>query len=249
MSAIKNAIASMNQSESKAAEIKEILNLLHIYGVKKAEDFENTIDKDLRTVGTLDNKTVPVSEIIASHQEIRVTTKDPSDSDMTNTIGSVLKEVLTGTKEGIIDGLTDLINIDLKVIMSAEEGEEREGHTYYIATEGLGIVRLDLRYWCRQVTAESITKYAVKSIVCTAVKSSVNVSKIDLNTFLTTYSVQLSRCQIPDDQLKEEIENARKIYELLAGKSDIKATPLSFQIQDCGVTNLVTRKVERIWPA
>lgn len=248
MSVIKDAIASVDQSESKAAEIKELLNVLYNYGTEKAKVFEDTIDADLRTAGTPENKTVPVSAKIASHQEIRVTTKDTPDTDITDTIGTVLKEVLTGTKDGIIDGLTDLIDTGLKVVLGAGEGEEREDHTYYIATEGLAIVRLDLRYWCRQVTAESITKYAEKSIVCTAVKSSVDVNKIDLNTFLATYSVQLSKCQIPDDQLKEEIKNAKDIYELLADKSDVKATPLPFQIQDCGVTNLVTRKVEGVWP-
>lgn len=249
MSVIKDAIASVDQADSKAAEIKELLNVLYNYGTEKATNFENTIDTDLRTAGTLENNTVPVSAKIASHQEIRVTTKDTPDTDITDTIGSVLKEVLTGTKDGIIDGLTDLIDTGLKVVLGAGEGEEREDHTYYIATEGLGIVRLDLRYWCRQVTAESITKYAEKSIVCMAVKSSVDISKIDLNTFLTTYSVQLSKCQIPDDQLKEEIQNARDIYELLAGKSDVKATSLPFKIQDCGKQNLVTRKVEGVWPA
>lgn len=249
MSVIKNVIASVDQKDQKAAEIKETLNLLNNYATEKAKVFEDTIDTSLRTAGTEENKTMPVTVKLASHQEIRVITKDTPDDDITKNIGAVLKEVLSGGKDQVIDGLTGLINTAIEAILDTEEGDERQENSYYIATDGLAIVRLDLMYWCRHITASSITTYAEKSLVCTAVKSSVDLSKIDLNAFLVTYNAQLSKCNIPDAQLIEEIENVKRIYTLFTSNSDVQATPLPFQIQDCGLIKSVTNKVEGVWPA
>ncbi len=99
--------------------------------------------------------------------------------------------------------------------MGAVAGEETELHEYYIATEGLSIVRIDLIYWCRNIVSAGIMKHGEKSIVCTAVKSSVDLTKIDFNSFLSSYSAQLARCEFSDKQLKEEIINAQEIYTLL----------------------------------
>ena len=249
MSVIKDVIASVDQKEQKAAEIKETLNLLNNYATEKAKIFEDTIDTSLRTAGTVENKTVPVTVKLASHQEIRVITKDTPDEDITSNIRDVLKDVLSGSKDEVIDGLKGLIDTALRAILGTGEGDERQDSTYYIATDGLAIVRLDLMYWCRHVTASSITTYAEKSLVCTAVKSSVDVAKIDLNAFLATYNAQLSKCQIPAEQVKEEIKNAKDIYELLTGGPNVQATPLPFQIQECGLIKSVTNKVEGVWPA
>lgn len=251
MGVIKDVIKKADQTPGVTAEIKETLNLLYELSKQKADLFEEKIAKDLRNAGTTENPTIPITVKLGSHQEIRVTTTDTPDEDITKGISEALKSVLTGSKDGIIDGLTSLINTGLKVILGAVEGEEREEHTYYIATEGLAIVRLDLIYWSRHITAASITKYAEKSVVCTAVKSSVDVTKIDFNAFLASYQAQLIRCKFNDSQLEEELKNARRIYNLLTEASNVKADidVKPYSIVDFGVLSSEKNEVSGIWPA
>ena len=251
MGVIKDIIKKADQTPGMTAEIKETLNLLYELSKQKADLFEEKIAKDLRNAGTTENPTVPITVKLGSHQEISVTTTNTPDGDITKGISEALKSVLTGSKDGIIDGLTSLINTGLKVVLGAGEGEEREEHTYYVATDGLAIVRLDLMYWSRHITAKSITEYAEKSIVCTAVKSSVDVTKIDFNAFLASYQAQLIRCKFSESQLEEELKNAKRIYKLLTDGADIKAdiNVKPYSIADFGVLSSEKNKVSGIWPA
>lgn len=221
MGQLKEIIALADQTGKMTAEIKEALNLLYELSKQKADFFEEKIAKELRTAGTDENPTVPIAKMLRSHQEIRVVTENTSNEDIKNGINTALKSVLTGSKDGIIDGLTSLIDDGLKVILGAGEGEEMEQHAYYITTDGLAIVRLDFIYWCRHITAKSITKYAKKSIVCTAVKSSVDLTRLDFNSFLFIYQEQLNRCNFSNEELMNEIMNARKIYDQLTNNTNI----------------------------
>ncbi len=251
MGVIKDVIKKADQTPGVTAEIKETLNLLYELSKQKADLYEETIAKSLRNAGTTENPTVPITVKLGSHQEIRVITTNTPDEDITKGIGDALKNVLTGSKDDIIDGLTSLVNTGLKTVLGAGDGEEREEYTYYIATEGLAIVRLDLMYWSRHITAQSITKYAEKSLVCTAVKSSVDVTKIDFNAFLASYQAQLLKCKFNESQLEDEIINARKIYELLTKGPNAPAkmvvSPVSFG--NFGVISSVKNKVNGVWPA
>lgn len=251
MGVIKDVIKKADQTPGITAEVKETLNLLYELSKQKADLFEEKIAKDLRNAGTTENPTVPITVKLESHQEIRVTNSTTPDGDITEGISEALKKVLTGSKDNIIDGLAALINTGLKVVMGAGEGEEREEHTYFIATEGLAIVRLDLIYWSRHITAASITKYAEKSVVCTAVKSSVDVAKIDFNAFLASYQAQLIRCEFSDSQLEEELKNAKRIYKIMTEESNVKADIdiKPYSITDFGVLSSEKNEVSGIWPA
>lgn len=271
MGVIKDVIKKADQTPGVTAEVKETLNLLYELSKQKADLFEEQIAKNLRNAGTTENPTIPITVKLGSHQEIRVTTANTPDKDITDGISTALKSVLTGSKDGIINGLTSLIDTSLRVILGAGEGEEREEHTYYVATEGLAIVRLDLIYWSRHITASSITKYAEKSVVCTAVKSSVDLSKIDFNAFLASYQAQLVRCKFSDEQLQEELINAKKIYKLMTEDTNaalFRVTNISdtvnqdainsnanngdimkCKIADFGVISSNVNNVSGVWPA
>ncbi|MCM1082566.1 MAG: hypothetical protein NC393_01465 [Clostridium sp.] len=223
MSVLRDVIHKADSQPEMTKEIKETLNLLYELSEQKAKNFESNIDSSLRSAGTTENQTVPTKFKLASHQEIRVTTAKTPDTDIVTGIGNSLKDILAGTKDSIIGGLADLINTSLKAVLGAGEGEERMQQTYYIATEGMSIVRLDLICWSRHITASGITKYAEKSLVCAAVKSSVDLEKLDFNSFLSTYNAQLVRCKFKDNELMEEIKNARYIYDTLCGKNTLKA--------------------------
>lgn len=248
MSVIKDVLKNVDQTEDVSAEVKDTLHLLYDLSKEKAENFENKIDANLRTAGTPENRTVAVSSTLASHQEIRVITKKTANEDITDKVKTALKDIFKGKKK-IVDGLAGLISTSLKVVLGEGEGTEQEEHAYYIATEGLAIVRLDLMYWCRDITAKSITAYAEKNFVCVAVKSSVNVSKLSLNTFLSVYNDLLSKCNIDETQINKEIQNAKEIYEQLRENNQTEAVTLPFPVENCGVIESVKNKVTGIWPA
>lgn len=250
MGALKSIIQSVDSTPSTTKDIKETLHLLYDLSESKASGFETMISDSLRTAGTRENPTFPITLVNGTHKEIRVTTSTTPNQDITKGIGDALSNILTGSKENIIGGLTSIINAGLTVLLGAGAGEERMDHTYYIATDGLAIVRLDLVFWVRCITAESITKYAEKSIVCTACKSSVDLSKVDFNSFLSAYQAQLGRCNFKQDELKNEIKNAKEIYELLVpAKNALRAANL-FQVSDDPGKSLLnqTVKTDVAWP-
>lgn len=262
MGKLKEIISSVDQSQEITAETKETLNLLYELSKEKADSFAKEISTKLRTAGTSENLTIPITQELGSHQEVRVITSSTPDQDIVDNIGNSLKQILTGCKNDIIGGLTGLINTGLTTVLGAAEGEERFEHSYYIATEGLAIVRMDLMYWSRHITASGITKYAEKSLVCTAVKSSVDVNKIDFNTFLAAYQAQLLRCSFEQEQLLEEIRNAKKIYEELkenvsgskmhgmSAMQNKRSAPKQKALQQCGTIQSIQQMTTADkWPA
>lgn len=254
MGKIKEIIQSADQTKEMTTETKETLNLLYELSKEKAEAFEAKIYSSLRTAGTTENPTIPITNILGSCQEVRVTTSNTPNTDVTENIATTLKSILTGSTDGIINGLTGLIDTALTVVLGAAKGEERQEHSYYISTDGLSIVRIDLMYWCRHITAGSITKYAEKSLVCTAVKSSVDLNKISFNSFLSSYQAQLKRCNFSNEEIFAEIKNAKEIFQLLKDPSDTNAPRVlriaaEPTIQEPGVLTSCARPAAiSLWP-
>lgn len=247
MSKIKNAIKSVDTTLDNANEIKEILQLLYELSDEKATTFQNTISEDLRTAGTIENPTVPISYKLASLKEIRITTSE-TPSEFISEIGESLKSIITGTSDGVINGISSLINTGLKTILGAGEGEERLRKEYYIATEGLSIVRLDVMMWSRSITATSITKYAEDSIVCVVEKSSVDLSKVDFNSFLSAYNIQLLKSNLEEQNILEEIENAKKVYKELTDFSNTVLYKNRTIKYSENVLSETTSNVSKQWP-
>jgi len=212
MAKLKEVISSPTKQLTE--EVKETLNLLYELSEGKANNYEKQIKTDLRTAGTVENPTVPIVEILGAHQEIRVITKNSPDEDITKEVGEGLKKIISGGSDKIIDGIAGLIDTGLRTVLGAAKGEEAFEQSYYIATEGLSIIRLDLMYWSRHINAANVMEHAEKSLVCVVVKSSVDMSKLSFNAFLSAYQKQLSRCSFSIDELKEEIQNAKEIYAL-----------------------------------
>ena len=203
-----------NPTKEMTEETKEALNLLYELSEAKAQAFETQIAANLRTAGTVENPTIPITEILGSHQEIRVITSETTDQSITDNVSKSLKSMISGGSDNIINGITGLIDTGLHIVLGASKGEECFEKSYYIATDGLSIVRLDLMYWCRHISAANVIKHAEKSLVCTAVKSSVDLSKLSFNGFLSAYQKQLSRCSFSIEELKQEVLNAKEIYAL-----------------------------------
>lgn len=214
MSFLKNAIDALDPAPNKKTEITLALQTLFELAEQKTTLFKRDLELNLRTAGTPDNQTIPITQILAWHSETRAYVKDDAGKLAEVILGSIKKFIGGGTGE-IISGIGDLATAALEGILGAGSGTQAEFHSYYIVVEGLSIVRMDISAWSRRIEATGITSKIENALAFQAAKSSVNVDAITFNTFLQAYKAQLEKLNLPPDKLKEFILQSKEIFELL----------------------------------
>ena len=84
------------------------LNLLFELATSKCDHFKTQIADNIRTAGTIENPTIPITHIIADTSEMRAYCKD----DSTKIVGeatNAIKSFVTGGSENVISGVGALI--------------------------------------------------------------------------------------------------------------------------------------------
>lgn len=221
MAFLKNAINALDPAPDKKKELTLTLSLLSELCEQKVKEFTSTIENELRIAGTGENKTIPVTEILARHKEYRAYVKSDAGKIASEVSNSVKKFVSGGTND-IIDGISSLVTTGVEAIIGSGIGQQQEMSTYYIVVQDYGIARYDFRIWSRQVEAEGITSQIETTLACVAFKSSVDVKKISYNTFLIAYGSQMEAMNFPKDKQKEYLVYASEIYNRLRGDTDSK---------------------------
>jgi len=224
MSFLKNAIEALDPAPNKKTELTLALQVLFELAEQKSTLFKRDLELNLRTAGTPDNQTIPITQILAWHSETRAYVKDDAGKLAEVILGSIKKFIGGGTDE-ILSGIGDLATAALEGILGAGSGTQAEMHSYYIVVEGLSIVRMDIAAWSRRIEATGITSKIESALAFQAAKSSVNVDAITFNTFLQAYKSQLEKMKLPPDKLKEFIIQSKEIFELLR---DNNAQPNSY---------------------
>ena len=184
------------------------LNLLFELATSKCDHFKTQIADNIRTAGTIENPTIPITHIIADTSEMRAYCKDDST---------------------VISGVGALIGAGINMLMGSGEGVQAEHSDYFIMVDGLALVRIDIKSWIRKVTVVGITQKIESVLAFTAVKSSVDVDKISFNTFMEAYKYQLQRDAahaLNENDLMKEIKRAKEVYNLL--KTDSAESTLVF---------------------
>lgn len=220
MAILKNAINALDPTPDKKKEITLLLSLLNELCEVKVADFKNSIEQELRTAGDRENRTVPVTEILARHWEYRAYIKQDAGK-LSSEISAAVKKFVSGSEDNIITGIANLVTSGLEVILGAGEGVQAEMGSYYIVVQSYGIARYDIRVWTRHVEATGVTEHIENALAIVAFKSSVDVTKLSFNTFLLAYETQLAEMQFGKKEQDEYIEHAKKIYEQLRGRSDV----------------------------
>ena len=185
------------------------LNLLFELATSKCDHFKTQIADNIRTAGTIENPTIPITHIIADTSEMRAYCKD----DSTKIVGEA----------------TNAIKAGINMLMVSGEGVQAEHSDYFIMVDGLALVRIDVKSWIRKVTVVGITQKIESVLAFTAVKSSVDVDKISFNTFMEAYKYQLQRDAahaLNENDLMKEIKRAKEVYNLL--KTDSAESTLVF---------------------
>lgn len=214
MSVLKDAINALDPAPDKKKELTLAVNLLFELAEQKKEIQDTFLKDQLRTAGSVENPTIPITNTLAWHSETRAYVKNDV-SKLPNVVTDAVKKFINGGSDEIISGVGELITAGLEAILGSGSGTESSMHSYFIVVEGLSIVRFDLCAWQRRIEATGFTSIIENAMTMTAVKSSVNVDKITFNTFLQAYKAQLEKMDFTDKELIEYIKKSKEVFELL----------------------------------
>lgn len=216
MAPLKAAIQALDPAPDKKSELTLLLSLLSELCEQKVEAFSAAIDTDLRTAVSGESKTVPVTEVLAKHKEYRAYVQSDAGKIATE-VASSIKKFITGGSGNIVDGIADLVTTGIEAIVGAGNATQQELSSYYIIVQSFAIMRFDIRVWSRQIEAKGITSQIETAMAVVAYKSSVDVTKLSLNTFLIAYQGQLALIGIEEAKWKEYLDAAEALYERLVG--------------------------------
>lgn len=222
MAKIQQIIKDVTGDEEKAQRTRDALTLLADYSTEKAKNLIQEQNTYLRTAGTTENKTLPVTSVLANYSEVRVSTKEEV-SDIASKVKDGIKKIVSG---GIIDGVADLIGDALGVMLGSASGNEHQKSQYYVAVEGLSMVRYDTCMWTRSITVKSLMEYAEKSIIVVMNKSSLDVKKLEFNEFLNVYQLLLEKGEMTHDDLMQRLKEAEEVYKKFVPTANINVSEI-----------------------
>jgi hypothetical protein len=214
MSTLGKAIKAVDPTPDKTKTITLALNLLMELAESKAKQAETEILDSFRTAGTSENYTIPITNILSWHTDTRAYLSQDA-STIADVAFEIIDNILVGTKESVMHGMSKLIGSALDAILGTGTGIERRFKSYYIVTEGLSIVRFDISGWKRDIAVTGITQEIQSALSFQVCKSSVDIDKISFSTFLSAYNVVLEESAFTQEDLKKEIKEAKEIYNLL----------------------------------
>lgn len=241
MAVLKSAINALDPTPDKKKQITLLLSLLSELCEQKVNQFSTEIEDELRTAGSGENKTVPITEILAKHTEYRAYVSQDSDKIATEVTDGI-KKFLAGSTESVLDGISDLVTTGIKAIIGAGSGQQQEFLSYFIVVQSFALLRFDIRVWNRRIEAEGITNEIEHAFAISAYKSSVDVKQITLNTFLIAYQDQLAKIGIPESSWEEYLDTAEKVFERLRGDTS-GATSIENRINSILPAELLIRSV------
>jgi hypothetical protein len=211
VASIGSIIKSFDGSDELAQTQREVVESLSKLGEARADYFDLTLKEKLRTAGQEGNPTVPISSILASTRQVRAYSSTSAGS-IAEEIKKALQGFVQGTADGIIDGVTTLISSALTIFLGEASASTGTISDYYVMTSGLSVLRVDLMAWYQNVTAKSIYTKMERVSAFIAVKSVVDLSRVDFFTFLYLYEQQLITGKVPPSEVSKAIEEAKKIY-------------------------------------
>jgi len=211
MGAIRNAVMSFDPAPDRAKEQKELVETLAQLAETKAENYEMAIQQELNDAGSNTNRTVPIEAILVTKRETHAYSSSKVDQ-IGKTIGSSLKQFASGTADGILNGVTTLMTEALTAFLGEASAATGTTEQYYVMTEGLSVIRVDLKAWYLNVQSGGISTNMQRVSAFVAAKSAVDLAKIKFNTFLNLYQKQLAAAKIDQEKIQVALQEARKIY-------------------------------------
>lgn len=206
MGKIRDTLLSFTGDE--LADAREHVITLFQLGESRAQFFERDIKENLEAtrLSSGDNKVTPIANILEIHSEVHAYHSRLNSSVVAQTFKNALSALVAGGASNIIEGMGVLLAESLEAFLSETNANTAEKSTYIVMADGLSIVRIDIRLWYTNTTTHSTQKVFEKIVVVTAVKSVIDVAKINTAAFIALYQNQLRRLSRDANDMLREIE-------------------------------------------
>ena len=169
MSVLKTAIKTLDPQPEKTKDLTLLLSLLSELCEQRVDKFAKAVEDDMRTAGNGENRTIPVTEILARHKEYRAYIKSDAGKIATE-VSAAIKKFISGQATEIISGVADLVTTGLEAIIGAGEATQQEMSSYYIVVQDYGIARYDVCAWARKIEARGVTAQIESALALVAFK-------------------------------------------------------------------------------
>jgi hypothetical protein len=173
----------------------------------------SAINTLLQNAGAGSNKTVPITNVIFS--DVATHAYVTADSaKIGNLVATTLGSLIQGQADASFNNVAQLAASLIAGFLGDTEQVSDSKYVYYVAREGLSIVRIDLGCWYQQIEIQALQAKISLVSAFAYYKSTVDLSRLDFNLFLNLYNAQLSASATPAD-VQAAIQNARQIYAAL----------------------------------
>jgi hypothetical protein len=216
MSILRDAINTLDPTPDKKKELTLSLELISELASSRVRTFTEDVATSYRTAGNGENRTAPITLVIASHSEYRAYVKHDAGKIATD-VADAVKKFVAGGSDNIISGIAQLVTTGLSAILGSGEAMQQEMRSYYITVQSRALVRYDVLAWRRMIEATAITSQIESALALYASKASIDAEKLDLNAFLIAYEDQLFKMGFTDKESVEYMDYAEQIYWKLRG--------------------------------
>jgi hypothetical protein len=216
VSVLKKAIEAVDPAPDKRSDLTAMLGLITELAEQKVKQFSLEINASLGNAGTPENRTLPVTAIVSSHTEYRAFVR--SDARLIpDVVTAAVQSFFGGDAASVVEGVKSLVITAVDGILGGGEATQGEKSVYFIGVENFAIVRYDVRFWSRTITAKGLSQHIESVLAVAAFKSSVDVQKLDFNTFMLFYGEQLKKLGMPDDEAAQLLTRAQEAFTRLGG--------------------------------
>lgn len=199
----------LDNNENLSNETKELMETLFMLAEQKAEVFLMRI---MDSINKEDDKKLPVTALVDEEKVISALVKNDVEN-LESLISNFLDLIVKHNKKTVVEKIKDSLVVALKTLLGSSSAQSDSIEKYYILIEDHSAVRLDIKFWYHSVESTSLHEHCEKITCTVATKSIVDLSKIDISTFLYIYQNQLISSEINKEDLEQELENVRKIYD------------------------------------
>lgn len=214
MAKLREIINGLDSSKEQEAMVKETLQILINLAEEKVNFFTEEIKTDLKD-GKLNNNSfkVPITCIMEQHEEYYAVVKE--GTDIIKNISDDFQTMFYNDKN-IVTSVIGILQTAITAILEATQDKETQKKMYAVIAEYPSIVRYDFAIWNRPIASQGIMSYVKNALAVVAVKSSVDISKLQFNDFLSLYNPILKKAFGSDpQQIKNMIQEAKNIYNII----------------------------------
>ena len=218
MGAIRNAIDTFTGTDELANTQRELISTLATLAESKADHYVAEITKQLLEAGTAGNWTIPIRAVLKTSKHTHAYAGQSSKDAIGTTVQTALKSFVAGGKANIVSGVGDLVTTAITAFLGEASASTGEMSEYYVMTEGLSIIRVDVYGWYLNVEATTVQTKMQRVSAFVAFKSAVDIAKLDYNTFLNLYQDQLSVTgSATAEEISKEMDDVYKIFQKFKG--------------------------------